>query len=93
MRGAMGDHVETIQQTLKASGLYDGMIDGYYGPMTTSAVKDWQRALRLVPTGEWDGFTSTVSAEFLQFLRGDGTFPVAAPQQKARPLRSQEGNS
>ena len=41
--GDKGNNVLLIQEILKARGLYDGDLDGDFGPMTDSAVKEYQR--------------------------------------------------
>ena len=38
-----------LQESLRALGLYDGAIDGIYGPRTQEAVQEFQRLVRLPP--------------------------------------------
>lgn len=40
--GSAGDNVKTLQTYLKGIGLYQGKIDGIYGPQTQSAVQQFQ---------------------------------------------------
>lgn len=47
-RGAKGDLVEEVQQSLSS---YTGPIDGDFGPMTEAAVRTFQREQGLVPDG------------------------------------------
>lgn len=41
--GSTGAEVTAIQQTLKDWGLYDGPVNGTYGPLTQAAVKRFQQ--------------------------------------------------
>ena len=49
--------IETIQKTLKASGLNPGPTDGIWGPLTRRAVEDWQRKWYIPVSGQLDGQT------------------------------------
>jgi len=69
-RGSMGDRVLAVQRTLSQGGFYNGALDGYYGPVTEAAVRDWQAKLRLPVTGEFDGATAERSRQFLGMLAG-----------------------
>lgn len=40
--GAMGDRVADLQKFLGYVGAYDGTIDGWWGPKTDAAVREWQ---------------------------------------------------
>ncbi|WP_336800480.1 glycoside hydrolase family protein [Kaistia sp. MMO-174] len=42
--GASGDAVAALQEQLRSAGLYNGAIDGRYGPATVEAVKVLQRS-------------------------------------------------
>lgn len=53
IRGSQGDNVRNIQGMLYQAGLYEGAIDGFYGPKTEQAVKDWQKYLDLKTDGMW----------------------------------------
>ena len=44
----MGEPVKKLQQALKSAGYYSGTCDGYYGDAPVTAVKNYQRAKRLV---------------------------------------------
>lgn len=74
--GAKGAEVRNIQQILKTKGFYWGKIDGSYGPMTRSAVRNFQINNNLTATGEVDNNT------FAQ-LKGIKTTP---PSPKTPPL-------
>lgn len=49
--GAEGDAVARLQQLLQRRGVFDGGIDGDFGPMTLEAVKAAQEKLGLEPDG------------------------------------------
>lgn len=46
-----GDGVSKIQQRLYALGYYDQDITDYYGPFTRDAIKAFQKAIGVLPTG------------------------------------------
>ncbi|MCG6859151.1 MAG: peptidoglycan-binding protein [Salaquimonas sp.] len=51
----VGDHGDLVRQTQEALarlGLYDGKVDGVYGPVTREAILDFQRANGLKSDGE-----------------------------------------
>jgi len=47
-------HVAAAQQALKTNGYNPGPIDGYMGPRTTAAVRDYQQREQLQVTGQLD---------------------------------------
>ncbi len=49
--GMRGDAVERLQTRLRAIGVYDGEIDGIFGPATLEAVKAAQEKFDLEPDG------------------------------------------
>ena len=49
--GSQGQIVRDLQQLLRQLGKYPGPITGYFGPLTLEAVKDFQGAYGLSPTG------------------------------------------
>lgn len=49
--GSKGTGVSTVQQYLQSLGLYNGKIDGSYGPQTQGAVTRYQQAQGLIPDG------------------------------------------
>ena len=57
--GDEGDAVHCIEQALSARGLQSRFIDTYFGTVTASAVRSFQRANRLPVTGVVDGQTAT----------------------------------
>jgi len=66
--------VRMIQERLKALGFYTGIVDGYKGPLTTEAVKKFQKAAGLVV----DGNVSTITVEMIE------DYIAAQNSQKAR---------
>ncbi len=49
--GARGNSVKNLQTKLAALGYYTGEIDGKYGPLTRSAVKEFQKTVGFEVTG------------------------------------------
>jgi peptidoglycan hydrolase-like protein with peptidoglycan-binding domain len=47
-------HVAAAQQALKTNGLNPGPIDGYMGPQTAAAVREFQKKEQLQVTGQLD---------------------------------------
>ena len=45
------EQIQSVQMALKASGLYNGKVDGISGPMTTSSIREFQRRNHLVDDG------------------------------------------
>ncbi|MCU0551269.1 MAG: peptidoglycan-binding protein [Leptolyngbya sp. Prado105] len=56
-RGARGETVEGLQNRLKAIGVYDGEVDGIFGPGTEEAVKAAQQKFGLEVDGIVGGAT------------------------------------
>src|SRR5689334_17039887 len=46
------DMVAEIQRELSKRGFYDGPTDGFYGPKTDGAIRDFEQAAGLRPTAE-----------------------------------------
>lgn len=53
-RGSSGKDVRAVQKRLSDLGFLTSSVDGQYGPMTEEAVKAYQEAQGLEPTGEAD---------------------------------------
>jgi hypothetical protein len=49
--GDSGNDVTALQQRLEAEGYYSGPITGYYGSLTTAAVRNYQKAKGISQTG------------------------------------------
>lgn len=67
-RYSRGDRVKDIQGLLWQAGMYNGAIDGYFGPKTESAVRSWQKEVGALPDGFWGAKTIDASASFLSNL-------------------------
>lgn len=55
--GSKGSDVLEVQKRLAGYGFYNGNFDGIYGPGTEEAVKAFQKAHKLQPTGNVDLYT------------------------------------
>ncbi len=67
-RYSRGDRVKDIQGLLWQAGKYKGSIDGYFGPKTESAVRNWQKDVGALPDGFWGSKTIEASAQYLANL-------------------------
>ena len=67
-RNSRGDFVRDVQGLLWQSGLYEGRIDGIYGPKTEEAVKDWQDFVGTKPDGKWGAKTIAATSTVLASL-------------------------
>ena len=66
-----GSTVRRVQRELKAQGLYEGHVDGRYGPETRNAIEQFQRSHNLTPSGQPD-------QETLAALQSGHNMPGAA---------------
>ena len=48
------ERVKAAQQALRDNGLDPGAVDGFMGPKTQQAIRDFQQAQRMEATGELD---------------------------------------
>lgn len=48
------DELKNIQQTLKDAGMYDGAIDGAFGPMSMAALNSWREQNGMQPVESLD---------------------------------------
>lgn len=55
--GSRGQPVRDVQAVLRSLGLYNGAIDGIYGPRTATAVATFQRSQRIVGDGRVGALT------------------------------------
>lgn len=82
-KGQSGDDIKKIQQALKFKGYNLGTsgpnkdgVDGFFGPATQRAVRDFQTKSKLSPTGRVDQqtrnylFTGFANSQFLNTLPG-----------------------
>ena len=73
-----------VQQTLKLAGSWDGPVDGAWTPELTEAVKEFQTALGVEPTGSVDASTIAAFNEALSEL----TAPEPQPTPSVEPTES-----
>ncbi len=83
-RGDSGSKVRELQARLKQLDLFDESITGTYGPVTTAAVKDFQRARSLAVTG-------AVDQQTWNSLTGRTRKPTAVELADAVPSSSTAG--
>ena len=88
-RGDKGDHMasgdtRSAQEALQAKGYNPGPIDGVYGPRTTAAVRDFQKAEGLKVTGRMDADTRAK----LMASAGAGSTPSASTTTTTTPSAS-----
>lgn len=57
------DSVAELQRLLQEAGLYEGAVDGRFGPRTTDAVARFQEKAGLPPTGSFDAITHAALAK------------------------------
>jgi peptidoglycan hydrolase-like protein with peptidoglycan-binding domain len=76
---AVREYTTAIQTNLKATGYYEGNVDGVYGPKTVRAVEDLQRDVGLPVTGLMDQATSAALEAKVADLEG-----AAADQAKTQ---------
>ena len=67
------DEVKTVQTKLKRWGYYDGPITGYYGTLTTAAVKYFQRVNGIEQTGTVGPITAKALGMSLTAYSGSST--------------------
>jgi peptidoglycan hydrolase-like protein with peptidoglycan-binding domain len=67
-RYSRGDRVKDIQGLLWQAGVYDGKIDGYFGPRTENAVRSWQKEVGALPDGYWGARTIDATGSYLAGL-------------------------
>jgi murein L,D-transpeptidase YcbB/YkuD len=77
---AADDAIEatSVQTTLKLAGYWDGPIDGQWTPELTKALKQFQKALGVPPTGAVDAAT-LAALEGLLAARPPSTAPTPSP--------------
>jgi peptidoglycan hydrolase-like protein with peptidoglycan-binding domain len=73
---AQADIVADIQRELERRGFYDGPIDGFHGPRTDAAIRDFEQAAGLKPAAQ-------PSEELLQIMLRSSVKPAPASQQRA----------
>jgi peptidoglycan hydrolase-like protein with peptidoglycan-binding domain len=71
-----------VQQTLKLAGYWDGPVDGEWTPALTEALKEFQTALGVKPSGEVDAATVAALEKALEEL-GQQPSGSASPSPSA----------
>jgi peptidoglycan hydrolase-like protein with peptidoglycan-binding domain len=74
-----GELITEIQRELSRRGFYDGPVDGFYGPKTDGAIRDFEQAAKLKPSLEP---TEVLLASILRSNVGAQAASSAAPQQR-----------
>lgn len=74
-----------VQQTLKLTGLWDGPVDGIWTPELTEALKEFQTALGVEPTGNVDAATITAFQNAVTELQQPEASPSPTPEPSVEP--------
>lgn len=67
--------VQQVQARLQQLGMYNGNVDGMWGPATEASVRTFQQSQGMAPTGQLD--SPTLSA---MNLSGATSQPLSSPQ-------------
>jgi len=78
-----GEDVYWLQMKLKELGYYTGTVTGTYYSGTQSAVKKFQRAADIYPSGEAD--VKTLEALYADILSANTPTPAPTPEATPRP--------
>ena len=94
--GSSGDDVKKLQELLRGYGCYEGVIDGSFGSITSTAVKEYQRILGLTVDG-WVGSETCKSLHQYQTLsqdlkKGSNNVYVKLVQNRLKQLGYYTGN-
>lgn len=75
--GMTGEDIREIQEILASdSDIYpEGLVTGYFGPLTRSAIRRFQERNDLEATGEIDEETKAALEALIEVRRKDGTVP------------------
>lgn len=80
--GARGSWVRRLQVELRRLGFFHGPMTGFYGPLTTAAVRAFQRSAGLTSDGAWGPATKAALRKAVgpsPAARAAGTLPPPAP--------------
>jgi len=69
-----------VQQTLKLAGFWDGPVDGIWTPELTEALKEFQTALGVEPTGNVDAATIAAFQKAIAELQQPESSPGPTPE-------------
>ena len=78
--------VVQLQTILTLTGHWTGPIDGVWTPELTQALKDFQTALGVEPTGSVDAATIAAFQQALAALKGGTPPPTTTPPTETTPL-------
>lgn len=79
---SQGAGVEKIQKLLRDLKVAPSLVvDGDYGPLTTAAVREWQKRLGITADGVWGPDTQNATDNFFNFLAKSGS--PSTPPTKA----------
>jgi murein L,D-transpeptidase YcbB/YkuD len=76
-----------VQQTLKLAGYWTGPVDGKWTPALTEALKSFQTALGVPPTGTVDAATIAALEHAIASAKQPGSSPSTATSPAATPTR------
>ena len=82
MMGAQGEKVTMLQDFLRAEGHFTLASTGYFGPVTTAALKSYQTSNGLTPTGSLD--TATMSIIQNETASGEAVVAAAMDRHPAK---------
>jgi peptidoglycan hydrolase-like protein with peptidoglycan-binding domain len=74
-----------VQQTLKLAGYWDGPVDGEWTPALTEALKEFQKALGVKPSGEVDAATVAALEKALEEPGQQPASGSASPSASTSP--------
>lgn len=66
--GSAGENVRRLQEELSNLGFFNFQISGYFGSLTEEAVREFQQANNLIPTGIVDKITANLILDPSDFL-------------------------
>lgn len=78
-QGDGGENVRRLQEKLKKLGLFDSEITGYFGNITEEAVRNFQEANGIIPTGKVDKITSNLLFGSTYFYSNNDDFNDEEP--------------
>ena len=92
-RGARGDEVARVQQSLIKLGYLNDVADGIFGEKTAAAVSAFQRAKGLPATGVVDDATAQALEVAVQVLESASRVPAAATQAPEADTQTPEAGT
>jgi peptidoglycan hydrolase-like protein with peptidoglycan-binding domain len=76
-----GDIINDIQRELSHRGYYDGPVDGFYGPRTDAAIREFERRAGLKASTEpSEAFLASIKRAPINSKTPVGAPPIARPQ-------------